>query len=190
MFLLSLFLPGLLAEENGTAVANQRPDLLSNFWRMAVEEGVEDYEALYSDYQTFIIPNLKKERKNQKQRLEFAENGARISRGYCVTLPNSSIEKVDQKEWGFSGNMNMTVNFEQFTELKISKDSFVEIELSARGKKSEIELIPGNIQRPFINYIQTGFNTFQMQCKFSKLDLRTIFQSNHFGCRTLTNVVK
>ena len=190
MFLLSLFLPGLLAEENGTAVANQRPDLLSNFWRMAVEEGVEDYEALYSDYQTFIIPNLKKERKNQKQRLEFAENAARISRGYCVTLPDSSIEKVDQKEWGFSGNMNMTVNFEQFTELKISKDSFVEIELSARGKKAEIELIPGNIQRPFINYIQTGFNTFQMQCKFSKLDLRTIFQSNHFGCRTLTNVVK
>ena len=182
-------LPTALAE---TTV--EQPDLLKEFHRMAVENGVEDYEALYSDYQQFIIPNMKKEKRDKQMREDRAENGARISRGYCVTLDEDSVTKVAQKEWGFSGNMNITVKFDQFKELQVTRDSFVEIEISAKGKKGQIELVPGNIQRPFIDYIPVGYNKFQMSCKF-KATLRTnqtvnfsyktrLIQLNHSGCPT------
>lgn len=168
MFLYSLLFNSLVAEGTTptavTAASAERPDLLKNFWRMAVEEGVEDYEALYTDYQQFIIPNMKKEKRNKQD--GGISTGARISRGYCVTLDDTEVTKVAQKEWGFSGNMNLTVTFDRFKELQVTKDSFIEIEIGAKGKKGEIELIPGNIQRPFVDYTQIGFNNFQMSCKF------------------------
>ena len=177
MFLYPLLFHSLFAEDVfPTALAEttlEQPDLLKEFHRMAVVNGIEDYEALYSDYQQFIIPNMKKEKRYKQLREDQAENGARISRGYCVTLDEDSVTKVAQKEWGFSGNLNITADFDQFKELQVTRDSFVEIEISAKGKKGQIELIPGNIQRPFVDYIQIGFNKFQMSCKF-----KIIFRHN------------
>ena len=64
--------------------------------RMVVEDdGPEDYESLYTDYERFIIPN-KKETRGNKAQLSIPKMGHELTEA-TVGLPEQDVMKITQK---------------------------------------------------------------------------------------------